>query len=51
METVKSVAMTAISRIETIRLDIPFGDRYDGPRAKPRGWMHCETFWCGSRAR
>src|SRR5262245_24044026 len=30
--------MTTIASIDTIRLDIPFGDRYDGPRAKPRGW-------------
>src|SRR5687767_9708385 len=30
--------MTTIARIDTIRLDIPFGDHYDGPRAKPRGW-------------
>ena len=30
--------MTAIARIDTIRLDIPFGDYYDGPRVKPRGW-------------
>jgi len=30
--------MTTIARIDTIRLDIPFGDHYDGPRVKPRGW-------------
>lgn len=34
--------MTKIARIETILLDIPFGDRYDGPRAKPRGWVQCD---------
>jgi L-alanine-DL-glutamate epimerase-like enolase superfamily enzyme len=30
--------MTSIARIDTIRVDIPFGDHYDGPRVKPRGW-------------
>jgi len=35
--------MAKIARIETTRLDIPFGDRYDGPRAKPRGWTQCDA--------
>ena len=34
--------MANIRNIETIRLDIPFGDRYAGPRVKPRGWVQCD---------
>jgi L-alanine-DL-glutamate epimerase-like enolase superfamily enzyme len=34
--------MPKIRGIETIRLDIPFGDHYEGPRAKPRGWTQCD---------
>lgn len=34
--------MAKIARIETILLDIPFGDHYGGPRVKPRGWVQCD---------
>ncbi len=35
--------MTKITTIDTITLDIPFGDFYDGPRTKPRGWVQRDT--------
>jgi len=35
--------MSKIARIDTILLDIPFDDYYDGPRTKPRGWTQRDT--------
>jgi len=35
--------MSKIAKIETILLDIPFDDFYDGPRTKPRGWVQRDT--------
>jgi L-alanine-DL-glutamate epimerase-like enolase superfamily enzyme len=35
--------MSKIAAIDTITLDIPFDDFYDGPRTKPRGWVQRDT--------
>lgn len=35
--------MAKIARIDTLLLDIPFEDYYDGPRTKPRGWVQRDT--------
>lgn len=35
--------MAKIARIDTLLLDIPFEDYYDGPRGKSRGWVQRDT--------